>query len=496
MSHAYISEPPTKGKVVIKTTLGPLEVELWPKEAPKACRNFVQLCLEGYYDGTIFHRVIKKFIVQGGDPTGTGDGGESIYGKPFSNEYHSRLRFSHRGILAMANTGEDDNRSQFFFTFDKADDLNRKNTIFGKVVGDTIYNLLKFNDLEVDVDDKPNFPPRILSVDVLYNPFDDIEPRTTPEEVAAAKKKAEKVAQEQAEAARRPKGKKNVSLLSFGEDEKEEEEMPKTKTKIRSSHDVLTDDPRLSKASVDQISKKDGLPVRTANPPPQPSSPSAHVVAEEIGRKRKAESIEKAKIPRAETQVKESNMDVLQSEIQKLQGEIRSIDSARKPQEEKKPAPTKKVKLMAAIREDYLHSDKVVTLRNRKKNGDDKTLNLLEKFQKKLQKSHQDPGHSEKLSQEKVEDGQECDLHFVINCESCRDSFGAKDEGDEQGWMATSLVFQKEKGANVYEPKVDDYTVIDPRTHGDLDEKKGQSSQSRNSNREPSRRPRGHSYNK
>ena len=65
------------------TSAGDLDIELWSKEAPKACRNFVQLCMEGYYDGTVFHRVVQDFIVQGGDPTGTGMGGESIYGKPF-----------------------------------------------------------------------------------------------------------------------------------------------------------------------------------------------------------------------------------------------------------------------------------------------------------------------------------------------------------------------------------------------------------------------------
>lgn len=69
--------------MILNTTVGEIEIELWSKEAPKACRNFVQLCLEGYYDGTIFHRIIKDFIAQGGDPTGTGEGGESIYGAPF-----------------------------------------------------------------------------------------------------------------------------------------------------------------------------------------------------------------------------------------------------------------------------------------------------------------------------------------------------------------------------------------------------------------------------
>eukprot|EP00877_Chromochloris_zofingiensis_P013098 jgi/Chrzof1/8041/UNPLg00086.t1 len=74
MSNIYNLEPPTKGKVTLKTTMGDIDIELWAKEAPKAVRNFVQLCLEGYYDGTIFHRVIKDFMIQGGDPTGTGQG--------------------------------------------------------------------------------------------------------------------------------------------------------------------------------------------------------------------------------------------------------------------------------------------------------------------------------------------------------------------------------------------------------------------------------------
>lgn len=74
MSAIYVLEPPTRGKVVVTTTHGPLDIELWPKEAPKAVRNFVQLCLDSFYDNTIFHRIIKGFLVQGGDPTSTGTG--------------------------------------------------------------------------------------------------------------------------------------------------------------------------------------------------------------------------------------------------------------------------------------------------------------------------------------------------------------------------------------------------------------------------------------
>ena len=108
MSVVYSTEPATSGKVVLETTKGSVEIELWTKEMPLACRNFIQLCLEGYYNNTIFHRVIKGFMVQGGDPTGTGSGGASVYtdgveGKYFNDEFHSRISFNRRGLIACAN---------------------------------------------------------------------------------------------------------------------------------------------------------------------------------------------------------------------------------------------------------------------------------------------------------------------------------------------------------------------------------------------------------
>lgn len=112
------------------------------------------------------------------DPTGSGNGGSSIYGHPFKDEFHSRLRFARRGMIAMAHDGaSDSNQSQFFITLDKADHLNRVHTIFGKVVGETIFNVLKIGEVEVNGDERPLYPPRILTVDILSNPFGDIVPR-------------------------------------------------------------------------------------------------------------------------------------------------------------------------------------------------------------------------------------------------------------------------------------------------------------------------------
>lgn len=82
-----------------------------------AAKNFLQHCMNGYYNNIIFHRMIPGFMIQGGDPTGTGTGGESIYGSSFKDEVHQRLRFNRRGIVAMANSGKDTNGSQFFITF-------------------------------------------------------------------------------------------------------------------------------------------------------------------------------------------------------------------------------------------------------------------------------------------------------------------------------------------------------------------------------------------
>ncbi|CAO3698587.1 unnamed protein product [Rhizopus stolonifer] len=87
MSNIYALEPHTNGKVILHTTSGDIEIELWGKEAPRATRNFIQLCLEGYYDNTIFHRIIPDFLVQGGDPTGTGQGGEFVYEMDFPTNF-------------------------------------------------------------------------------------------------------------------------------------------------------------------------------------------------------------------------------------------------------------------------------------------------------------------------------------------------------------------------------------------------------------------------
>lgn len=147
--------------VVLETNQGNIEIELMPLVAPKACENFIKLSEKGYYNGLIFHRVIKGFMIQGGDPTGTGAGGESIWGKPFEDECTKAVQFDTKGLLAMANAGPGTNGSQFFITTAPAMWLNMHHTIFGKVVSG--YDIVqKIEDAAVDASDRPVKEQKII----------------------------------------------------------------------------------------------------------------------------------------------------------------------------------------------------------------------------------------------------------------------------------------------------------------------------------------------
>lgn len=151
-----------KSQVVLKTSQGGIEIKLFPDKAPYAVENFIGLIEKGYYDGIIFHRVIKDFMIQGGDPTGTGTGGESLWGKDtFIDEFSEGLQFDRKGLLAMANSGPNTNKSQFFITVKPAPHLNNRHTIFGEVVSG--YDVVeKINSVETDSGDKPKDEQKII----------------------------------------------------------------------------------------------------------------------------------------------------------------------------------------------------------------------------------------------------------------------------------------------------------------------------------------------
>ncbi|KAH7107586.1 cyclophilin-like protein [Auriculariales sp. MPI-PUGE-AT-0066] len=140
--------------VVLETSMGEITLELYADHAPRTCNNFLELAKRGYYNGTIFHRVIADFMVQGGDPTGTGRGGMSIYGNKFEDEIHPELRFVGAGILAMANSGPNTNGSQFFLTLAPTPFLDNKHTIFGRV-SHGIRILQRLGAVGTDAQDRP-----------------------------------------------------------------------------------------------------------------------------------------------------------------------------------------------------------------------------------------------------------------------------------------------------------------------------------------------------
>lgn len=119
--------------VVLETTQGNITLELFPKIAPKAVENFLTHIQNGYYNGLLFHRIIKGFMIQGGDPTGSGRGGKSIWNRAFQDEFAPNVTFNRKGILAMANAGPNTNGSQFFITVAPTPWLNGRHTIFGEV---------------------------------------------------------------------------------------------------------------------------------------------------------------------------------------------------------------------------------------------------------------------------------------------------------------------------------------------------------------------------
>lgn len=444
MSNIYIQEPPTNGKVLLKTSAGDIDIELWSKEAPKACRNFAQLCMEGYYNGTIFHRVVPDFIIQGGDPSGTGSGGESVYGHPFKDEFHSRLRFNRRGLVAMANAGPHDNGSQFFFTLGRADELNNKHTIFGKVTGDTLYNMLRLAEVECDCNERPLNPHKIRSAEVLASPFDDIIPRETKK--SKMEKNKEEVKKSQSKAT------KNFSLLSFGEEAEEEEEAAiqvtqSLKGKSKSSHDLLKDDPRLSSVpAVDGTSKKRTSGNAETDSDDDDEDSEMREKMRELTRKKliKEKGSEKTTDGQEDRGKKSSRSDELRKEVRQLKKDLLAIKQRK--EESSKPAldevKEEKKPVNEAVAEYLEGRKKYEGLKKQKKkkgsNREEQTLALLESFKSKLSSA--------------ITDTPEEDVEQLA-------------EDDDKGWMAHVLQFdeqsRKVKDANMQDE--DTFEIHDPR---------------------------------
>ncbi|KAF7727292.1 Peptidyl-prolyl cis-trans isomerase cyp8 [Apophysomyces ossiformis] len=166
----------SKAYARIVTNLGNLNIELYCDKTPRTCYNFVMLAKKGYYNNVIFHRSIKNFMIQGGDPTGTGRGGESYWGKEFPDEIRQSLSHDDRGILSMANHGKNTNSSQFFITYRPCTQLDSKHTIFGRVVGG-LDVLNKMEMVPTDEGDRPERTIKMKEVLVFVDPYEEYKRR-------------------------------------------------------------------------------------------------------------------------------------------------------------------------------------------------------------------------------------------------------------------------------------------------------------------------------
>ncbi|KAI1001846.1 hypothetical protein K3495_g6356 [Podosphaera aphanis] len=152
--------------VALKTSMGTITVELYHEHAPRTCDNFKTLASRGYYNNMIFHRIIPNFMLQTGDPTGTGRGGESIYGAKFNDEISPLLKHTGAGILSMANSGPNTNGSQFFITLAPTPWLDGKHTIFGRVTrGMGVVKRLGL--VKTDQEDRPVDEVKLVTVGLL-----------------------------------------------------------------------------------------------------------------------------------------------------------------------------------------------------------------------------------------------------------------------------------------------------------------------------------------
>lgn len=471
--------------------------------------------MDGYYDGTLFHRLVPSFVLQGGDPTGTGSGGESIYadktgeviaepghGGTFRDEFHSRLRFGRRGLLGMASEGRDGNGSQFFLTLGPTPELQGKNTLFGRVAGETVFNMVKMGEAEVaEGGERPLYPEKIVSTEVLVNPFEDMVRREI---------RAKQVVVEQRKEAM---GKRKVgkSMLSFAGEEEDEGDivpvvkrarpnpkfvshgeekqgkmvsmaMPKAPREKKTKVDVdtrrepyLEEQPRLKAPSA----VKDAVRDASQSPPSTSVSPEP----EEIPHTSKLSDTNrqiaelKASMRRSGASVdapKEKKISALEAMIPTTatRGRKRGTVNASEQARSLAMFNAFKKKLEAAPPEGERENGIVDTVNTLDAHFLTATIDFDVKHDTRATngKTSKDAGRNTSKMNASVDDEEAnlCALHFIPNCQSCSkwDEEEANEENDlGDGWLGHKLTFAKDRlGKNLeWKKKNEELSVYDPK---------------------------------
>ncbi|KAL3435449.1 peptidyl-prolyl isomerase cwc27 [Aspergillus tetrazonus] len=515
MSAHYATEPAPTASATLHTTFGPLHIALFAKQTPLTCRNFLQHCMDNYYAGTIFHRVVPDFIIQGGDPTGTGSGGTSIYEYPefeydpdardpnekvvLRDEIHSRLRFNRRGLVGMAKSEDGSYGSQFFITLANTErELNGQCTLFGRLEGDSLYNMLKIAEAErIEGTERPVYPVKITSCEVGdLGPFvDKVKKRQI---VATGPKTEEKPA-----AKKKKKGKPRKALLSFGGDDEEDGDMPIRPAKPKFNPMLVTDTklPEKESSTKGEASQTRKRP-RSPSPKrqPQPSPPPKN-------RPKTPEPTKQLPLPNPESPERSPSPPPKQSFLSRTNAEIENLKASMRRTVHAPAAETKpKSALEAMIPQTAIRGRKrpppgSVSASTSAPNGitgfssnsaEVEALKMFNAFRAKLGSSDSQPtaaaakrssvakteaAEERKETPDEDEESQLCDLHFIANCQSCKSwdndveggaNNGADDDVNDSGWLNHQLRFGKDTLGKDLNWKrehqdVDTLMVIDPR---------------------------------
>ena len=400
MAELYITEPPTTGKVILETNYGNIDIELFTLEAPKSCRNFIQHCLNKYYNGCHFFKIFKNFMIQTGDPTNTGSGGVSIYSEDFRDEFHSRLRFNHRGVVAMNNKNKpNSNGSQFFITLEKCEEMNKKFTIFGKVTGPTFFNAVNISNLSADEDGIPltnnkDEIPKIINTEVVINPFKDLKPTVDISQF----EKNKNIDNEENNTNKKKKKKlkiKNITdKMFFNIDDEEENE----KDKIEEKNEIKEDKENNDKKNEEQENKKEKV-IDIEEKEENNSSKSEESESESKSLSSDNNEVQHAKqvLENEEPEKinKRKNIDDYKKEINLLRQKIkREKEEIYNEEEFKKKVEKEKISQMNILQKfkyDYVNSNEVNKLSN------DERKNKLKNFKNYIGGKDQDKWYKTKL---------------------------------------------------------------------------------------------------